>query len=511
MNESAASSKVALTEGSVFRDSLERYMQNLDPADADWLGQITQTSWEPVVSQLEALSRSNKDSSITRRLLSRIRCFTDSLRPFFGCIDVIVNSCGQIVGVVWGALKVVIEITHKFTEYFSIISDTLETISVELPIFQDYVEKLYTESNTVQKAVVVVFEDILSVFLLVRKNFINTKGQPRSLFGISAKVFRQDMEVFTAHLEKHRKNVQVHVDHAERMANKEEREKSTQARRRLEAKILSDEKRASEIMFYQRIEKFQALLDAPKCWEKHATVIQIYKQPQCWLLNNAQYKEWCNKSCGLLWCHGKPGAGKTVLSSVIIDDLQQRYRQDPSITVVFFYCEYDDLNKRQTSKIVASILDQLMYNPKVLSLVKETWMDQSPNLQHLGLENLQDLILQLLRQSHRTYIIVDALDECDHPEDVADILGTLAKHSSVLVTSRSESEDIATILGHEAQIHITAEKLQADIEYFVAFSLEKHRRLSKRSAEIKQHIAKVLSSAADGMQVPHIPISLSGL
>jgi hypothetical protein len=186
-------------------------------------------------------------------------------------------------------------------------------------------------------------------------------------------------------------------------------------------------------------------------------------------------------------------------SSVIIDHLLQKYQQDPNIAVVFFYCEYDNPDKRQAGKIVASILDQLMYNPKVLALVKETWMNKTPNLQHLGLENLQDLILQLLQQSQHTYIIIDALDECDHPDDVADILETLATHSSVLVTSRNGSEEISTILGHQPQIHITAENLQADIEYFVNSSLEKHRRICKRSAEIKQHIAKVLSSAADGM------------
>ncbi|KAJ7349636.1 hypothetical protein DFH08DRAFT_696362, partial [Mycena albidolilacea] len=126
-------------------------------------------------------------------------------------------------------------------------------------------------------------------------------------------------------------------------------------------------------------------------------------------------------------------------------------------------------------------------------------MNKTPNLQHLGLENLQDLILQLLQQSQHTYIIIDALDECDHPDDVADILETLATHSSVFVTSRNGSEEISTILGHQPQIHITAENLQADIESFINSSLEKHRRVCKRSAEIKQHIAKVLSSAADGM------------
>jgi hypothetical protein len=63
-----------------------------------------------------------------------------------------------------------------------------------------------------------------------------------ALIGLTVRIFRQDMEIITTRLEKHRKDVQVYVDHAERMANKE-------SRSRLEAKILSDEKRASEITF----------------------------------------------------------------------------------------------------------------------------------------------------------------------------------------------------------------------------------------------------------------------
>ncbi|KAJ7927926.1 hypothetical protein B0H13DRAFT_1860964 [Mycena leptocephala] len=97
-----------------------------------------------------------------------------------------------------------------------------------------------------------------------------------------------------------------------------------------------------------------------------------------------------------------------------------------------------------------------MYDPKVSALVNETWMDKIPDLQHLGLENLQDLIIQLPQQYQCTYIIVDALDECEHPDDMAWL------HTDVFL-------------------------LQVEV------------KISKRSEDIKQHIAKVLLSAADGM------------
>ncbi|KAK7042771.1 ankyrin [Favolaschia claudopus] len=484
---------------SVFKASIDQYLQSLNRVEAQWLEQIASSSWEPVIAELEALNKTHKDSNATRKLLSRVRCFTDALQPFLKSFDTIMTSGGEITGLIWGALRLIIEITHKFTDYFSIISDTLETISVELPIFRDYVDKLYPGSNTVEKAVAIIVEDIFTVFLLIRKVFLNDNGRSRSLLSITVKVLSQDMQKVTTHLEKHRKNLQVHVDHAERMANREEREKSAVHRRRLEAKILSDEKRAEEIAFYQKVEKFQALLNAPKCWEKHAATLQIYQQPECWLLHTTQYRKWSEHNCGLLWCHSKPGAGKTVLSSVIIDDLQQKYRNNPDIPVLFFYCEYDNPEKRQTSRLVASILDQLMYNPDVLALVKDTWMNESPNLQHLGCKNLQSLIMQLLQQSSRSFIVIDGLDECDNPDEVTSILVDLAASSCILITSRTETEEIGTILGQQDQIHITPSNVQTDIEFFVAASLHKHRRISKRSPEIKQQITKVLSRSANGM------------
>ncbi|KAJ7754320.1 hypothetical protein DFH07DRAFT_941032 [Mycena maculata] len=140
-----------------------------------------------------------------------------------------------------------------------------------------------------------------------------------------------------------------------------------------------------------------------------------------------------------------------------------------------------------------------MYNPRIVAQIKETWMKKSPNLQHLGLRNLQDLIIQLLQQSQQTYIVVDALDECDHPNEVANILIMIAKHCSILVTSRSECEDTSTILESYPQIHISSDDVQADIDHFVKSSLQKHRRISKRSTEIKQHISRALVKAADGM------------
>ena len=49
------------------------------------------------------------------------------------------------------------------------------------------------------------------------------------------------------------------------------------------------------------------LLNPASCYEKHSKSLKVRTQPLagCWLLEHTQFKEWYEKSNGLLWCHSK--------------------------------------------------------------------------------------------------------------------------------------------------------------------------------------------------------------
>src|SRR4051794_39963409 len=51
------------------------------------------------------------------------------------------------------------------------------------------------------------------------------------------------------------------------------------------------------------------------------------RQPETgqWLLDSAEYQAWQKADKQTLFCPGIPGAGKTVLTSIIIDDLCNRF------------------------------------------------------------------------------------------------------------------------------------------------------------------------------------------
>lgn len=58
-----------------------------------------------------------------------------------------------------------------------------------------------------------------------------------------------------------------------------------------------------------------------------------------WLLNTTEFCEWV-KEVGVLYCPGIPGAGKTILSSIIINYLQESFGMEQDIGIAYIFCNY---------------------------------------------------------------------------------------------------------------------------------------------------------------------------
>ena len=126
-----------------------------------------------------------------------------------------------------------------------------------------------------------------------------------------------------------------------------------------------------------------------------------------WLLESPAYKSWHDdKSSRVLWCPGVPGAGKTMLASLVIDDLRQAPHSPATDSakqaVVGVYCSYR--NPDSTSSLVGSILSQLL-SP----------IERPPNVDKrdiLDRGRLQQIFSSIFDQYCTLYLIIDALDEC---------------------------------------------------------------------------------------------------
>jgi hypothetical protein len=60
-----------------------------------------------------------------------------------------------------------------------------------------------------------------------------------------------------------------------------------------------------------------------------------------WLLDSPAYRDWKTRPSSRLWLHGKPGCGKTIMSSTVVKDVQTIYQHTPRAAVLFFYFRHD--------------------------------------------------------------------------------------------------------------------------------------------------------------------------
>jgi DNA replication protein DnaC len=56
-----------------------------------------------------------------------------------------------------------------------------------------------------------------------------------------------------------------------------------------------------------------------------------------WLLDSAEFQTWINTNKQTLFCPGIPGAGKTILTSIVIQEITTRFRNDKSIGIAYLY------------------------------------------------------------------------------------------------------------------------------------------------------------------------------
>ncbi|KAJ8121182.1 hypothetical protein ONZ43_g2301 [Nemania bipapillata] len=62
-----------------------------------------------------------------------------------------------------------------------------------------------------------------------------------------------------------------------------------------------------------------------------------------WLLSEPSFQDWVDGKERTLWCNGPPGAGKTILASMVIDWLECQHRSTDT-AVIYLYCNYKEEN-----------------------------------------------------------------------------------------------------------------------------------------------------------------------
>ncbi|KAF5632082.1 hypothetical protein F52700_6601 [Fusarium sp. NRRL 52700] len=201
-----------------------------------------------------------------------------------------------------------------------------------------------------------------------------------------------------------------------------------------------------------------------------------------WFLEDPTFQEWMTGRGKVLWCPGIPGAGKTILACVAMNELEEKFGHDLQKSAGCVFCDYKDISATTPFRLIANLLSQVLFGqvdlPENVTKLYEKHEngDSRPTLDELV------TLLQELGKAKTIYIIVDALDECSDKDDSRHILlqqlSKLQEHCNILMTSRS-SVSISDYFEDYLTIEITAK--EADMDKYIAGHL---------SARLQSHIKK---------------------
>lgn len=132
-----------------------------------------------------------------------------------------------------------------------------------------------------------------------------------------------------------------------------------------------------------------------------------------WLLESGEFQTWLNTSKQTLFCPGIPGAGKTILTSVVIEDLNTRFYNDKSIGIAYLYCNFRRQNEQNIDNLLASLLKQLAESQIPLpTSVKDLYNRHKTRRTRPSIDEISSCLQLVVITYSRVFIIIDALDEC---------------------------------------------------------------------------------------------------
>ncbi|KAM0447023.1 hypothetical protein ACHAO4_009003 [Trichoderma viride] len=227
-----------------------------------------------------------------------------------------------------------------------------------------------------------------------------------------------------------------------------------------------------------------------------------------WLLNSEIYQGWVDTSQQTLFCPGIPGAGKTIFTSIIVNDLFKRFKNDTTIGIAYVYCNFRRHDEQKLHNLLTSLIKQLARDQSCLSQEARTTFDTyKEKTQRPSLEESKTLLQQMAASYSRVFILLDALDECQASDgcrtNLLDVMFFLQESTkaNIFATSRFIPEITQRF---EACKRIEIRANEDDVRRYVRGQLEggniEHLpSLIKNKPALKDEIIEGISDAVDGM------------
>jgi uncharacterized protein YPO0396 len=145
----------------------------------------------------------------------------------------------------------------------------------------------------------------------------------------------------------------------------------------------------------------------------------------------------------------------------VVNHLQKVFKSDDSVAITYMYLNYKEQKEQSVPNLMASLLKQMVQDRHETSnSVKTLYSYHQDRSTRPTLDELTEALKTEIEAYSKVFILVDALDECEHPTTRARLLRTLqaltmAGTVQLMVTSR-DLPTIAREFRHTKRLDIIA-------------------------------------------------------
>jgi hypothetical protein len=224
-----------------------------------------------------------------------------------------------------------------------------------------------------------------------------------------------------------------------------------------------------------------------------------------WLLDSTEFQSWLKNDKQTLFCPGIPGAGKTIITSIVVDELTTHFQVDRNIGVAYLYCNFRRQDEQKIDDLLTSLLKQLAEGQlSLLGPVKDLYDRHKTKRTRPSLREILDALQAVTALYSKVFIVVDAFDECQVSDNcrtkfLSEIFSLQTKCVLNFFATSRFVPDIAEKFNESTQLEIRAS--DQDIQRYLDGHMSQLPGYVFRSSDLQHEIKAGILKAVDGMYV----------
>lgn len=416
--------------------------------NTDQKEQFESSSYDQVLQVINKI-QSIRESTKNMMNMKRIHLFLTGMEHFEKVmikLKLDQQHVVKLMGCVWGPTQFLLEFADRTDPQLDNLLDVYEKIGEKIPLLYEYVQ-LFISIPDCTTFLVHIYRDVVTFHRCAYKLFSLRPTLFQKIYKSTWKSLNDTFDHVAASLEKHGNfikekgssfwnpraalDVDAELPPAESWQNGSQNwqnigdmflnysqnvkrslenfeEKQIDEKTKTKEKVLAWISASKEMPLLH--EKFQ---EARICPDTGRWLFKRYSEVTDWMTEDPPPNS-------AIWLQGSRGFGKTILSSLLIDELgdlrteKKRNAIPHDSKICYFYCEEDNTDHRTYLDILKGVLHQMVeVTEYILPLCKES-IHSSGVL--TDVETAETLIKVFFEYNTRQYIVIDGIDECEITE-----------------------------------------------------------------------------------------------